>query len=301
MAEQPNQLPQVTIYTDGSSDPNPGPGGWAAVLRFGEHERELSGGVPSATNNRMELRAAVEALQALKEPCRIDLFTDSEYLRRGITEWLPNWQQRGWRTQAKKPVANQDLWQDLLTALQQQHVEWHWVKGHAGHALNERVDRLARAAIPRTDPAMDDAEAVYLFTAVSGHSASKTGAWAAVLRQGDDTREVNGYEENTTTNRLHILAVAKGLRACSPGQKVYVYTPSDYVQQGASLWLARWQSNGWQTKDGRPVKNKAAWQELAQAAQELQVAWQVLKGEENIPDANRARELAQALALERRQ
>ena len=137
----------VEVHTDGACSGNPGPGGWAAILRWGGHERELSGGEPLTTNNRMELTAAIAALEVLKRPMRVRLFTDSQYLRLGITEWLPAWRARGWRTADKKPVKNQDLWERLDAARQPHTVEWRWLKGHAGHPLNERADQLARAEI----------------------------------------------------------------------------------------------------------------------------------------------------------
>lgn len=144
-----DELPQVTIYTDGACDPNPGPGGWAALLRAGGHEKELSGGEAQTTNNRMELTAAVEALRALKKPCQVDFYTDSEYLKKGITEWLPGWRRRNWRRKGGA-LANVDLWQALDAALRPHVIRWHWVRGHAGDRDNERVDRLARRAIPRS-------------------------------------------------------------------------------------------------------------------------------------------------------
>ncbi len=140
-------LPHVTIYTDGACIGNPGPGGWGVLLRFGHHERELSGADLNTTNNRMELMAAVEALKALTRPCRVDFYTDSEYLKRGITEWMAGWKTRGWKTANKKAVKNQDLWRTLDEAIEPHQIEWHWVRGHAGHRENERVDRLARKAI----------------------------------------------------------------------------------------------------------------------------------------------------------
>ena len=143
-----SELPHVTIYTDGACSGNPGPGGWGALLRYRKHEKELSGGESQTTNNRMELTAAIRALQALDRPCRVDFYTDSEYLRRGVTEWMRNWKRRGWKTAAKKPVKNQDLWRELDAAIQGHEITWHWVRGHAGHRENERADRLAREAIP---------------------------------------------------------------------------------------------------------------------------------------------------------
>ncbi len=138
----------VEIYTDGASSGNPGPGGWGAILRYGENEKELSGGAAETTNNRMELSAAIEALRALKRPSRVRIHTDSTYVKDGITKWIVNWKRNGWRTAAKKPVKNVDLWQDLYDALKDHDVEWHWVKGHAGHSENERADALARSAVP---------------------------------------------------------------------------------------------------------------------------------------------------------
>ena len=143
-----NDLPHVTIYTDGACDPNPGPGGWAALLRSGDQEKELTGSEQATTNNRMELTAAVRALQELKRPCRVDFYTDSEYLQRGITEWLPGWRRRNWRRKGGA-LANVDLWQALDAAMQSHHIRWHWVRGHAGNRDNERVDRLARQAIQK--------------------------------------------------------------------------------------------------------------------------------------------------------
>jgi ribonuclease HI len=139
--------PQVEIFTDGACSGNPGPGGWGAVLRYGAVEKELSGGEDPTTNNRMEMMAAIMALEALKRPCQVALYTDSQYLRDGITRWLPAWKARGWKTADKKPVKNVDLWQRLEAAAASHRIEWHWVKGHAGHPENERADTLARAAI----------------------------------------------------------------------------------------------------------------------------------------------------------
>ena len=143
MAEKPN----VTIYTDGSCQGNPGPGGWAAILKYGRHEREISGGEKDTTNNRMELRAALEALRALTEPCRVTLYTDSEYLKKGITLWMPNWKRRNWRRKGGK-LANVDLWMKLDEEIQRHEIHWRWVRGHAGNVMNERVDKLAKAGIP---------------------------------------------------------------------------------------------------------------------------------------------------------
>ncbi|MDE0166528.1 MAG: ribonuclease HI [Bryobacterales bacterium] len=139
-------MKSVALITDGSCLGNPGPGGWAAVLRYGKHARELSGADPETTNNRMEMTAVLEGLSALREPCRVTIEIDSEYVKKGITEWLAGWKRRGWKTASKQPVKNQDLWRRLDEAVARHDVKWRWVKGHAGHADNNRCDELAREA-----------------------------------------------------------------------------------------------------------------------------------------------------------
>lgn len=140
-------MKEVAAFTDGACRGNPGPGGWGAVLRFGSREKELCGGDPQTTNNRMEMTAAIRALESLRERCRVQVYTDSVYLKNGITEWLPNWRRRGWRTADRKPVKNQDLWEALAALTERHDVSWHWVKGHAGHPENERADALANLGL----------------------------------------------------------------------------------------------------------------------------------------------------------
>lgn len=136
----------VILYTDGACSGNPGPGGWAALLLFGDHRSELSGGAANTTNNRMELQATIEGLRALKEPCAVTLYTDSKYVLQGFTEWLPGWIRKGWKTASNQPVKNVDLWQELQAAAKGHRIEWRWVKGHSGDTHNDRVDALAVAA-----------------------------------------------------------------------------------------------------------------------------------------------------------
>jgi ribonuclease HI len=142
----------VEAYTDGACRGNPGPGGWGVLLRYGDHEKEFYGAETNTTNNRMELMAAIQALENLNRQCRVILTTDSEYVRKGITEWLGNWKKRGWKTAAKQPVKNQDLWQRLDKVAAEHHVEWHWVRGHTGHPENERADQLANKGIDELLP-----------------------------------------------------------------------------------------------------------------------------------------------------
>ena len=141
-------MDKVTIYTDGACSGNPGPGGWAAILSYGAHEKEISGGATETTNNRMELTAVIEGLNLLKRPCHVHIFTDSKYVMQGATEWMPGWKRRGWKKADKKPVENQHLWEALDAAMQRHsRIEWTWVKGHAGNVHNERADTLAVEAM----------------------------------------------------------------------------------------------------------------------------------------------------------
>lgn len=140
-------LKKITIYTDGACKGNPGPGGWGAVLQFNEQQKEIYGGAPDVTNNQMELKAAVEALNALTEACEVDLHTDSQYVRQGITSWIHGWKKKSWKNSAGKPVKNQDLWKALDVATQRHSVQWHWVKGHSGHPLNDLADELANKGV----------------------------------------------------------------------------------------------------------------------------------------------------------
>ncbi len=143
-----SDMPQVDAYTDGACSGNPGPGGWGVLLRMGRHEKELYGGEAHTTNQRMELTAAIRALQALKRRCRVTIHSDSKYVVQGMTEWIHGWKKRGWKNASRQAVANQDLWQELDRLSQQHEIRWQWVKGHAGHAENERADALARQGIP---------------------------------------------------------------------------------------------------------------------------------------------------------
>ena len=142
-------MKRVTVYTDGACRGNPGPGGWGAVLEFESTQREICGGEHETTNNRMEMTAAIQALKELKQACQVDLYTDSTYVKNGITEWIANWTRRGWKTASGKPVKNRDLWQQLSALTDQHEIAWHWVKGHAGHPGNERADALANQGIDR--------------------------------------------------------------------------------------------------------------------------------------------------------
>ena len=151
--DQPDpEQSRVILFTDGACSGNPGPGGWGALLRYGTHDKELAGGEPATTYNRMEMLAVTNGLEALKRPAQVQIYTDSQYVMKGMTEWLAGWKRRGWKTADRQPVKNVDLWQRLEAALASHQVEWQWVRGHSGHPDNERVDQLARAAIDRSRP-----------------------------------------------------------------------------------------------------------------------------------------------------
>lgn len=174
-------MKRVTIHTDGGCEGNPGPGGWAAVLEYGGRTKELSGAELATTNNRMELRAAIAALSALKEPCEVEIFTDSSYLRDGITKWLPTWKRRAWKTVTKQPVKNEELWRALDAAAAPHRIDWRWLKGHAGHAGNERCDQLAAAEIGKLRKQFTPAqlaEAVAAFNASRVPDAAQPGLFA---------------------------------------------------------------------------------------------------------------------------
>ena len=280
MTVNKNGIPDnvVVIYTDGACDPNPGPGGWGAILRYGRREKELSGSDPQTTNNRMELQAALAALQALKRPCRVTLNTDSEYLRRGISEWMPAWQRRGWRTTERKPVKNQDLWQALAVEVERHTVEWRWVRGHAGDRLNEQVDQLARSAIPRPTLPGEDKDAVHLFTRASCLGASGPGGWAVVIRRGDEITSLSGSVAEATANEMELKAAIQGLGTLTQPSRAHVYTVSKYLHQGITRWVSGWRARDWRTKEGQPVRHKTLWLALEEATGGHQLEWHHLPG-----------------------
>jgi ribonuclease HI len=222
----------------------------------------------------------------------VALHTDSEYLRRGIQEWLPNWQARGWRTSGRKPVQNQDLWQALATEAERHEVEWRWVRGHAGDALNERADQLARAAIPRPTLPHDDEDAVHLFPRASCLGVQGPGGWAVVVRRGDQITSQSGSIAEATANEMELRAAIQGLKALTQPGRVHLYTVSKYLHQGITRWVAGWQARGWRTKQGQPVRHKALWLTLQEALAERQVQWHVLPAGERPPESEQAATLA---------
>jgi ribonuclease HI len=279
-----DKIPEVNIYTDGGCRPNPGPGGWAAVLiEKNKPNRELSGGDAKTTNNRMEIQAAVEGLRALEGPHRVRLFTDSQYLRQGVTSWLPKWRENGWRTAGKKEVKNQDLWQILEAELDRHRVTWHWVKGHAGNRWNERADRLATKAIPQVPLPVDDPDAVHVFMAAAYSGKQKKGSWAVVLRYGEDEKVLSDQEPKTSANRMHLVGAVAGLRQLKRRMRVHMYTASDYLRDGSTAWMGGWKGRAWKTRDGRPVAHRDLWCELDELLQRHRIQWHVVD-RDTMPD-----------------
>ena len=276
------------IYTDGGAEPNPGVGGWGAVIvdaTTGER-RELSGGEAHTTNNRMELTAAIRALEALEPGCQVDLHTDSTYVRSGITQWLRRWKAEGWRVRGGDPVKNADLWRELDAASARHRVRWHWVKGHSGQELNERAHTLAAVEIarlragsrrgataaPRSPDAVEegarsgedrsvaaapDAEVLLKLTCAGGR-----GAWAARVRRGVEDTMMGGEASPVTSNRLELLAAADVLAALPEHGTIEWRGGSDYLREGASKWLDGWRRRGYRTSGGDPVKNADLWRRL---------------------------------------
>ena len=286
---------RVTIYSDGGADPNPGIGGWAAILQAGDHEKVLTGNDLSTTNNRMELQAAVSALEALKRPSQVDFYTDSEYLRLGITEWIRSWQASGWKRKGK-PIPNSDLWQSLSSLVRGHEIEWHWVKGHSGNPLNERVDHLARLARLELMPELempDNALQMYVRGTCRGNPGP--GAWAAVLETVEGTEQISGSVPRTTNNRMELMAVLEGLRLVDLGSSIYVITTSDYVYMGATKWIHGWRKRDWKKRDGKPISNQDLWLALDQMLQTYKISWRSAKGQ---LDKYKGLQEAGALAVE---
>jgi len=305
--------PKVAVYTDGGCDPNPGPGGWGAIIRWNDREWVLSGNDPDTTNNRMEIQAAAAAmalLQGILGRCQVQLHTDSQYLRQGITEWIHGWVRRGWRTSGNEPVKNQDLWRLLHRLTQAHDVSWHWLKGHAGHPLNERADRLAteaQKALQRGPGALgihqpdgENRASVEICVKASCRGAQGPGGWGAVLRTGEHARTLTGRKPSTTANAMLIRGATGALQALNRPCRVALYSDAKYLVQGASQWVKGWQSRGWRTRDGNPVANQAEWQALLEAAKAHDVAWLLAQGDAIPNDLEQAGELAsQAASLQK--
>ena len=304
--------PQVKVYTDGGCKPNPGPGGWGAIIRWDDREWVLWGNDPNTTNNRMELHAAAAALallEGLLGRCRVDVYTDSQYLRKGITSWINHWVSRGWQTSDEQPVKNQDLWRALHRLTQAHSVTWRWIQGHAGHPMNERADRLAveaRRSLARGQRksatadgrrvARDGQPTVEICVKASCRGAEGRGGWGAVLRKGEHAKSLSGGASSTTSNALLIQGACEALRALTKPCRVVLYSDANYLTLGASQWVKGWQAHGWRTRDDKPVANRSLWEALLEAARPHVITWQLVQEDTAPPDLAWAAELARQAA-----
>ena len=296
----------ILIYTDGGCDPNPGPGGWGVVLehRASGKRRELHGGEPEATNNRMEMLAAIMALETLKRPCTVTMMTDSKYLQRGIRDWLPEWRKRDWRRKDGEPIKNVDLWKRLEQACHIHEIEWNWVKGHSGDPLNERADALAtlgrrelrsEAELPDESPL----RSIQIHLKVSAKEGA--GGFAARLVVDGAELMVSGREHDCTANETYLRAATR-LLAITPRRPLTILTRCKYLAEGAQHWIVGWEQRGWQTKDGKPVQHREAWEALARALAGREIEWRMeelsTKAQRKRMDAQASAELALALEPE---
>jgi ribonuclease HI len=308
----------VTIYTDGACKGNPGPGGWGLILLAGGAEKELFGGDPDTTNNRMEMMAAIKALQTLSRPCSVELYTDSQYVIKGCTEWLVGWKKRNWRKSDKSPVENVDLWKLLDEQLGRHDIKFHWVRGHSGDKYNERADQLAnqgvdlvrgQAAERSTAPKPQAAQgALNLAPKASGKptveaytdgSSRKSGAggWAVVLVNQGVESEQSGGAHDTTNNRMEMMGPIIALETIPAHEHVRITTDSQYVQKGIEEWIHNWKKRGWRTADNKPVKNVDLWQRLDKICAGREITWAWVRGHSGHHYNERADELAGEASL----
>jgi ribonuclease HI len=312
----------ITIHTDGACKGNPGPGGWGVILQTNGAEKELFGGEHDTTNNRMEMTAVIQALQALSRPCAVELYTDSEYVIKGSSEWLPAWKKRNWRTAKKEPVKNADLWKLIDEQLGRHDVVFHWVRGHSGHALNERADALAnkgvaslkkdgasRPALIERAPAPDVGQGTLEFNPVitvqpsiriyaDGSSRkTKAGGWGVVIINHGVETEMSGWSFDTTNNRMELEGPIQALQALPVGRSAHITTDSEYVQKGIEEWIKDWRKRGWRTSSNKPVKNVDLWVKLETLCAERKVSWAWVKGHSGDHYNERADGLAQEASL----
>lgn len=228
----------------------------------------------------MELQAAISALEALTRPCEVEFHTDSQYVRKGISQYLPDWKRRNWKTSAGKPVQNAELWRELDALASRHAISWHWVEGHSGNPYNERVDRLARQARLSITPQEEFDDAVpKLFVRSSCKGNPGPGGWAAIYETAEGQESSADHAQSTTNNRMELTAIIEGLLMVPEDSAVEIYTTSDYVFQGATQWIAGWRRRNWQKKDGQPVANADLWRALDQLSRNYRIRWVNAKGQ----------------------
>jgi len=288
---------QVIVYSDGGAKPNPGAGGWAAVIIYPDREEELSGAMTHTTNNQMELTAACEALAALPTGCDVTFHTDSTYVKNGITSWIAAWKRNGWVNSKKEPVANIELWQRLDAERKRHTITWKWVKGHAGNAYNERVDTLATAAraaltgetrqasaAPRTESAQVTGARAYLSVTMRDKT---TAVWGAIIIDDDGAESTNGGTLPDVSQNQAVLLAAHLLLTHTPPNGLTVYTDSEYLQKGITSWVKGWIKNGWKKADKSPVLYRDVWEKLYVLAAERNAKFALIPA--NKPEMQRAR------------
>ena len=253
-----NNQTRIKIYTDGGADPNPGPGGWGAVLLYPDQTQELSGGDADTTNNRMELTAAIEALKSLPESSQIDLYTDSQYLRNGITKWIHNWIKRGWLSDDSS-IANVDLWKALHEQVQAHKIEWYWVRGHMGNTYNERAHELASAAIPRTKTEVNS-NVTRVYLRIAGTPTGKEGScgWAACIVRAGEEEFFSGSHRKMSINHFALYAASEILHLIPTSEPIQFFTNHGYLLDGITKWVNGWRKGKWE----RDIKFKEDWQSL---------------------------------------
>jgi ribonuclease HI len=306
----------VTIYTDGVCPDNRGLGGWGVVMLAGEHVRELCGGEQGATTNRMELQAAISALNALKRPSTVELCTDSTYVIEGMETYLSAWKSRGWKTASREPVKNDDLWRVLDAIAEIHDIRWKWVKAgqsehnrHANALANQGFkDLLAQAnavtqahaeeareeRLEQREP-VNVARQVTIYTDGSCLGNPGPGGWAAIIQGGGITTELSGGMNDTTNNRMELTAALEGLES-TDASRVRLVTDSQYVIKGIEEWMPNWQRNNWRTQGNTPVKNADLWRRMAMAIKSVDLKLEWVKGHSGHPMNERCDSLAQEQA-----
>lgn len=241
------------------------------VAADGSSYETLKGSEAMTTNNRMELTATIKALRFLKQAHEVSLFTDSTYVKNGITRWIHEWKQSGWVTRDKTPVKNRDLWETLDREMQRHRITWKWVKGHSGNKWNELADQLATGYLKEQIVSSENTEAVHLYPGITCRHASGKGAWAMILKYKQHVKVLGGKAEQTTANRLYLETAINGFKALKRPTPVCLYTSSGYLKDGATVWVKRWKNSGWKTREGKEVSNKEQWQELQEFVENLNV------------------------------
>lgn len=296
-----SKRPRITIYTDGGCQPNPGPGGWGALLISPDGKRrELSGANEDTTNNQMELMAAISALESLDKPHHISLYTDSSYVKKGMEEWIGGWIRRGWKTSSGDPVKNRDLWRRLYATTQIHHIDWYWVRGHSGDQHNEYVDRLATAARAKLtgetapEPGAEVVPAAIRIYVVSSYQRTGQSRWSAVIVDEDGVHEHSGLSDGNSDNHIILQAAVHALEQMTEPATFEVHTSNEYLVKGMSYWIKGWLKKDWKTASGSPVKYRELWEQLNELAAPHQITWRYGTG---AGDANfiRAQEITRGV------